>query len=31
MLRIGSFDNPTLPDGHPLRPQVLYEITAQSA
>ena len=28
MKRIGTFENPMLPEGHPLRPQVLYEITA---
>ncbi len=28
MKRVGAFDNPMLPEGHPLRAQVLYEITA---
>jgi RimJ/RimL family protein N-acetyltransferase len=25
MIRIGTFDHPNLPDGHPLRPHLLYE------
>jgi len=25
MTRIGPFDHPNLPEGHPLRPHVLYE------
>ena len=28
MKQIGTFDNPMLPEGHPLRAHVLYEITA---
>jgi RimJ/RimL family protein N-acetyltransferase len=31
MRPVGAFDNPTLPEGHPLRAQVLYEITAAAA
>jgi RimJ/RimL family protein N-acetyltransferase len=26
MARTGAFDHPTLPDGHPLKPHLLYEI-----
>jgi RimJ/RimL family protein N-acetyltransferase len=25
MTRVGPFDHPTLPEGHPLRPHILYE------
>jgi RimJ/RimL family protein N-acetyltransferase len=28
MTRIGAFENPMVPEGHPLRDQVLYQITA---
>lgn len=31
MTRIGTFENPMVPADHPLRPQVLYEITADAA
>jgi RimJ/RimL family protein N-acetyltransferase len=31
MRRVGAFENPTLAEGHPLRAQVLYEITAAGA
>lgn len=31
MTRIGTFENPLLPEGHPLRPHVLYEIRAAAA
>ena len=31
MKRVGEFDNPTLPEGHPLRRQVLCEIRAAAA
>lgn len=26
MMRVGTFENPRIPEGHPLRPQVLYEV-----